>query len=198
MPCIIFAALLMMASYARAMESDVYDINTNLLPGSARVCFSIGYPHTWGVADHYHYDYADIFMTHFNMVCLFYPTNALFSKKLTDYAVYSSDETTAKTAAKNLLKTPNFVPLSFNRVKTIAGDRGWLVESKEKLTVGSVKNPWVSQVETKEFPAICHSYFFDSGKKGSLCIRLITLPDDSSWRTNLDQLVLQTLRLNNN
>ncbi len=150
-----------------------------------------------GVTDQYHFDYADVFFfAHFNMVCLFYPTNDSFSKHLTAYEVFCSDKTTAKRGAKSFLKDTNYIELSFSGVKTIAGDHGWLIESKRKLTVGTVKNPFVSQIETKDFPAICHSYFFDSGKKGSLCIQITTLTDDPSWRSELDNLVLKTLQLN--
>jgi hypothetical protein len=146
--------------------------------------------------------------------------NMLMEKGHTLYSIWPSEGATAAEAATTFfneeLSAPAFTPKNMTPIKTSAGDSGWLVESESYL----VKDPAISklildpvfmrktnaveeitQLEEKvkpsqKTPVIYHDFFFHSGKLGAIRVEIMTEAADAPWRSQLDRLVLETLRFN--
>jgi hypothetical protein len=103
----------------------------------------------------------------------------------TIWRTWRSAGTTAKAAAESyvtdLRRSGIYKERNVTEVKTKAGDSGYLVECEANLVQG---------------PVISHDYFFHVGAKGAIRILIVTPADGAVSRSELDRLVLQTLRFN--
>ncbi len=174
---------------SQALESDVYSINLSPVPPSALVSFSIGYPKGWKVTEEPGHQLQDVYydvVTPFydtDLICAFLQTNAWNETNWTSFTIFRSTGETAKDAAKLLLKNMHqlgtYTERSLGPIKTSAGDEGWLLEC---------------QANFKGNRVISHDFFFHCGTKGSIRIEIVTQAKDSSWRSELDHLVLETIK----
>jgi hypothetical protein len=197
-------------AHVRALDWNTFSINQNPVPANAVVSFSIGYPQGWKMMQTGWWR-EDIYFDHpvppapTEMVCAFsQPSWVANLTNLTMFAIFDSYGRPAKDAAESFAR--NMKDYTLSPVKTAAGDSGWLLESR-----GDVKiNPSISESEftgsglsVHLIPAFTNSavekvigqqYFFHSGSKGSIRICIMTPAGDSVLRSELDKLVLQTLR----
>ncbi|HTV43335.1 MAG TPA: hypothetical protein VMF08_22425 [Candidatus Sulfotelmatobacter sp.] len=215
--CLVLAA----AARTRPLDWNVFSINQNPVPATAVVSFSIGYPKGWHAMqtgawrqDIY---YGLITPLPDPFICAISPPPVTFSPtNWTAFFIFPSWDKTAKDAAEGLAKSlsqrtnppaalaPNsfsgsglnvkllpattkpvfgmtspYIVKGLTLITTAAGDSGWLVESEATTTAGKT---------------IAHDYFFHSGKKGSIRINIVTPEWNQGLRSDLDKLVLQTLR----
>ena len=147
-------------------------------------------------------------------------TNTLKEQEHVLYTVWPSGGATAKEAAETFFNdkrgAAGYAHKSIKPVKTRAGDSGWLVESDGYL----IKDPAIAKLTLdpafmrktnaldeiiqleknvkpdQKIPVIYHDFFFHSGKLGAIHIQIMTETANSSWRSQLDRLVLDTLRFN--
>lgn len=214
--CIMLAA----AARTRALEWNVFSINQNPVPATAVFSFSIGYPKGWHARQTGAWR-QDIYFGLVTplpdpFICTFWqPAARLNPTNWTSFVIFPSWSETAKVAAEGFAKslsqranarptpaapapdslnglavklvaakplcekTSPWIEKRLRPVTTAAGDSGWLVESEASTTTGKL---------------IAQDYFFHSGKKGSIRINIITQGRNQSLRSDLDKLVLQTLR----
>jgi len=218
-PIILFAALLMTAGYAWSMESDTYYLNLLPTPHSALVAFSIGYPKGWRVNEDSSLQRADVYndialpSPGIN-ICSFNECGTNIQKNgMTTYRIWRSNGTTAKEAAEKFIASMKphdwEKEKSLSPAKTSAGDSGWLVESEgyinyypgPKKGTNAMPNllPMMqSNAPCEKIPVVFHDFFFHVGNRGAIQIEITTGADKASWRSEMDQLVLQTLRFNEN
>lgn len=159
----------------------------------------------------------------FGFICSFNPlatTNALNEHGHTAYSVWPSGGATAAEAAATFFNDNRnewaYTHKSLTPIKTSAGDSGWLVESESYL----FKDPAISKLTldpafmrktnaldeitrleknarpSQKIPVIFHDFFFHSGNLGAIRVEIMTDSGDVSWRSQLDHLVLETLRFN--
>jgi hypothetical protein len=143
-------------------------------------------------------------------------TNLFKDQCYTEYSIWPSRGATAKEAAEAFFKDKRtataYTQKSITQIKTSAGDSGWLVESESYITFGGLdpailKNAKASGLSvqlvpiegpTQKIPIIYHEFFFHSGSLGSIRVEIMTQSANPSWRSQLDQVVLQTLQFNGN
>jgi hypothetical protein len=218
-------AFIAMAAPIEAIDWETLTVNGNPIPPQATVSFSIGYPKGWHVFQNYSQERHDIYNgiatpSQFGPICSFdqLVTNIaapITNQTFTMYWVLPSDGAPAKDAAEaffsNKQKTTSYTSTSIKLIKTRAGDSGWLVESEGFLMIGTdpidSKNAKafdpnsliVQLVEikpTKKIPIIYDDFFFHSGPLGAIHIEIMTERANISRRSQLDDLVLNTLRFN--
>lgn len=217
--CMMMAA----AAQTRALEWNVFSINQNPVPATAVVSFSIGYPKGWRAiqSGSWRQDiYFDLITPQqSSFICTISPPPlTLNATNWMLFFIFPSEGNTAKGAAEGFAKSlsqranapaapvapatpaPNslngldvkfvaakplfemtspWIEKRLRPVTTAAGDSGWLVESEASTTTGKM---------------IAQDYFFHSGKKGSIRIDIVTHAWNKGLRSDLDNLVLQTLR----
>jgi hypothetical protein len=182
-----------------ALESDRYTINPPPVPMEALVSFSIGYPKGWKVSQDDRLQrqpvYNDLIVPVDNWVCSFsdtntfrlMPTNFNTNSKIvltnfTDFTIWRSGGTIAKEEAEKLSafmqKSGLYQKMDLRQVKTAGGETGWLLESR------SINgHSWIA-----------HDFFFHAGPRGCIRIMIVTSENESAWRSDLDRLILETLR----
>lgn len=207
------AMMIAAASHVRALDWNTFSINQNPVPANAVVSFSIGYPQGWKVMQTGWWR-EDIYFDHAvppaptEMVCAFsQPPSAANRTNVTMFAIFDSHGRPAKEYAESFARnTKNYTLSPF---KTVAGDSGWLLESKSDCTIGEPigKPPSLGEfnrngLSVQLIPAdtkvivekvIDQQYFFHSGSKGSIRVEIMTSQWNSALRSDLDKLVLQTL-----
>jgi hypothetical protein len=137
----------------------------------------------------------------------------------TSYLIWPSDGATAAEAAATFFndnRSAAFTHKSMTPIKTSAGDSGWLVETESYL----FKDPAISKLlldpafmrktnvmdeitrleknvkPSQKIPVIFHDFFFHSGELGAIRVEIMTEAAEAPWRSQLDRLVLETLRFN--
>lgn len=210
---------MMIAATARvhALDWNVFSINQNPVPATAVVSFSIGYPNGWQAMQNSSWRqdiYNDIVtpLPGCGIICNFWqhPSSANLTN-WTNFVIFRSSGKTARDAAESLARNMrDYTEKSLSPVKTAAGDSGWLLESKCDFKIGEPIGGPISPgkfnrngLTVQLIPAdsrftvekeIDHEYFFHSGSKGSIRIEIMTPAWNQALRSELDKLVLQTLR----
>ena len=180
---IMFSAVFITATaQTLALESDVFSINQFAISHSSPVSFSIGYPKGWRVTQDSSPQLGGFITTDGIWICTFWPTN-YSSTNWTTFTIWRSGGATTKEAAESFLASTRkdgiYTEKGLSSVRTSAGDSGCLVECEANINGVRV---------------IAHDFFFHSGNKGAIRILIVTPAADSSWRSELDQMVSQTLR----
>jgi hypothetical protein len=215
---LIFGVLLaLLAVQTRAMDWSALTLNQRpVMPTRTGppACFSIGYPKGWQVTEDPTCSPNIYDNTIYDSFCMFTPGNKIGSlkpQKLTLYSVWPYGDANAKDAAETFLKDTRLPRTAFRKhlspIITSAGDSGWLVESEGDLPLYHLDTLFtngmdLSKIKTnhskfENVPVIFHDYFFSSGisrNEQAVKIEIMTQTTDSSIRSQLDQLVLQTLR----
>jgi len=215
----IFGALsALLAPQTWALDWDTLSINQNPTPAEALISFSMGYPKGWQAFEDPAIAYQDIndnvvVSSHrYDAICSFTPngqTNLSQPPAIASCSIWPAGDVTAKEAAEAFFKDTRSAAVYSHKhlspVATSAGDSGWLVESKGTLrfwptvvTNGIDINLEKDNLKFEETPVIYHDFFFRSGNshgnKEAIHINIMTRASDSSCRSELDHLVLQTLR----
>jgi hypothetical protein len=213
------SALIVMAAQTQAMDWDTLSVNEDPIPPQVTPSFSIGYPKGWQIIDfnQKQHDIYNVVSPHpVGPSWIFgqpHTANTLKEQVATFYLISWSYAMTAREAAdiffNNKQTATAYTQKSIRPVKTSAGDSGWLVESEGYLIYGPdpalLKNAKASglniQLEksdkpSQKIPVIYHDFFFQSGNLGAIQIQIITQTANASWRSQLDRLVLDTLRFN--
>jgi hypothetical protein len=203
---IIFGAMFITAATQLwALESDMFSIHQFAVSHSSPVSFSIEYPKGWKLTQDSTPHFGEAMTMDQNWICTFWPTN--FTP--TNYAGFtifrSRRVATVQEAADELSKVSSRIGIytqkSFSSVKTGAGESGYLVESEANFD--DVKTPPILPKIDNAIGAVrpiklgrvvLQEYFFHSGSKGSIRIEILTREVDSSFRLELNQMVLKTLR----
>ncbi|HUA65993.1 MAG TPA: hypothetical protein VME24_09105 [Alphaproteobacteria bacterium] len=220
---VIFSGMMIAAtSHVRALVWNTFSINQNPVPPNAIVSFSIGYPKGWN-AFHDSNWRDDIYFDHpigpsGENICIFsqpYPnansTNWMntISRSFTMVAIFYSHDRPAREAAESFAK--GCTEKSLSSVETVAGDTGWLLESEHDFKIKVGPPPPMANFSGNDHNVVLkpvggpdahddvekvigQEYFFHSGSKGSIRIEIVTSAGDSAFRSELDKLVLQTLR----
>jgi hypothetical protein len=200
------AAFITATTQTRALESDVFYINQFAISHSSPVSFSIGYPKGWQVTQYSNSPQGESIAADDGLICIFRHTNYL-STNWISFTIWRSGGATAEEAADSfsasVSKGGPYAVKSSGSVRTSAGDSGWLVECDGNLglhqiaTNGSAAgSPFKAAPTTGQIRAVSHDYFFHCGNKGSIRVTIMTRAADSALRSELDQMVLQTLRFN--
>lgn len=145
-------------------------------------------------------------------------TNTLKEQGFTGYSIWASGGATAKEAAEKFFTDKRtasaYTQKSLKPVNTGVGEPGWLVESDGYVITDSaitklISDPafWKSTNAVDEYvqltknlkpsqetPIVYHDFFFHSGPLGAIRIEIMTQAANTSWRSRLDRLVLETLR----
>ncbi|MGC9940677.1 MAG: hypothetical protein ABSE48_02515 [Verrucomicrobiota bacterium] len=192
----------------QALESDVYSINKPPVPGEALVSFSIGYPKGWRVMEDPRHQQTDVYYDVVgpipsSMICAFWPTNI---SSATSYVVWRTEGASNLKAAEHFLASVHQLGLYKEKiitaVRTSTGDSGCLVECEADLENNIVVPPNLLGTKTGVLLSpihgvgrvVSHDYFFRGGEKGCIRISIVTQTVDLSSRSELDQMVLKTLR----
>lgn len=145
-------------------------------------------------------------------------TDAFKEQGYTAYQIWPSTGASAKDAAEAFFNDKRtataYTQKSIAPIKTRAGDLGWLVESEGYL----LTDPVISKLmfdraflkstnamqhlikleknlkPSQKTPIIYHDFFFHSGTLGAIRIEIWTQEANASWRSQLDRMVLETLR----
>jgi hypothetical protein len=213
-----FSALVIMAAQTQAIEWDTF-ISANPVPASALVSFSIGYPKGWTVCEIPGIQHQDLGPLYDSPPEWIFGGSGPTNLQNFTVTIWRSDDATAEETPEEFLADMRKLHGNGRAFKTSAGDSGWLVESKDYLVCHL---PWLSndpswplsrnilsdlpQMQQSrqpsiKVPVIFDSFFFRSespGNKAGIQIQIMTNAADSSRRAELEQLVLQTLRFNNN
>jgi hypothetical protein len=212
-----FSALFIMAAQVQAIEWDTL----NPSPGPAS--FSIGYPKGWQVYEAPAPQRQDLF---FNNPCpphvyVIFGTGSTNLHDIASYTISCSSDETAKEADEKSIADMRrlYGDGRLSTVKTSAGDSGWLLERKGcgiahpvwlandpswpvgKNILSDLPQKGQSQRPSIKISIVYHDFFFRSnspGNQAGIYVEIMTNAADSSRRAELDQLVLQTLRFNNN
>jgi hypothetical protein len=204
------SALIAMSAQTQAMDWDTFTGNEYSIAPPATVSFSIGYPKGWRVTDlnqRQHDIYKDVVvLPPVGPIWIFFgsATTDLKEQGHTFYTIEQSCGTTAKEAAEEFImdiqSASAYTPTSISPVKTSAGDSGWLVESEGYLfndpAIGKLArdSEFIGKTPGQKIPVIYHDFFFHTGKMGAIRIQIMTDTANASWRSQLDRVVLDTLR----
>jgi hypothetical protein len=218
-------AFIAMAAQTQAMDWDTVTVNGAPIPPQATVSFSIGYPKGWHAFQDYSQGWHDIYNGNVvaprnsGPICNFgqmATTHTFREQKITWYSIWPSGEATAKEAAEKIFTDKRTATAhtqkSLKPIKTNAGNAGWLVESESYMPYSPgppdpafFKNAKAAnqtvQLEaidkpTQKIPIIYHDFFFHTGTLGAIHIQIMTETGNRSWRSQLDDIVLKTLRFN--
>lgn len=198
-----FSVLLLATLRAQALESDVFSIHQSALSHSEPVSFSIAYPKGWSVTQSGPQGFlSDYTIVDNNLICSFWPTNPSAG---TAFVIWRSGRLTAQEAAHefstNVWRHGDYTVNHLRPVKTSAGDSGYLVESDGSIELGRLATnncPPGSLVRFEStgqrLQVVSHDYFFHSGPEGSIRIMITTPKTDTVSQSELDRMVLETLR----
>jgi hypothetical protein len=214
---VIFSGLMIAAAaHVRALEWNTFSINQNPVPPNAIVSFAIGYPKGWQVSQDSNWRH-DIYFglavgprgEAIAMITPLHPN--LISTELTLVAIFYGHDRPAKEAAESFAR--GYTKESLSPVRTASGDSGWLLESERVFKIGGpiTKGGFTgSGLSVQLIPAyitpvgptvekkfVDQQYFFHSGSKGSIRVEITTPAGNSVLRSELDKLVLRTLRFGN-
>jgi len=179
-----------------AMETDEFSIYQCAVSHSSPVSFSIAYPKGWKVTQDSSIHVGAYLVSDGIFICTFWTTNS----SATNYAgftIFRSRGATEEEAAQEFSKE------GLKPVKTSGGDSGYLLEFDEiydnkkfprlqeipglAVTLGDPQPLKLGQVIRQEF-------FFHGGNKGSIRVEIETREVDSLFRSELDKMVLETLK----
>lgn len=201
---IIFSALFMTVAQSWALESDLFIIHQFAVSHSSPVSFSIEYPKGWRVTQELKSHSGEYLAADGFWVCAFWPTN-IFPTNFAGFTIFRSGGVTAQEAVDtfSVISSRNgtYTKKGLSSVKTNAGDSGYLLESEANFdNVNTSTNlpkftNAVNNVQViKLGQVVLQDFFFHSGNKGSIRIEILTRKTDSSFRSELDEMVLNTLR----
>ena len=146
-------------------------------------------------------------------------TNTLEQQSFTTYLIWRAGAGTARENAEAFFNgkrstETEYCHKSIKAVKTSAGDSGWLVESEGYITSNpavrklvldpdfmKTTNAWNEILALnktvkpdRKIPVTFHDFFFHSGSPGAIQIEIMTHTANASWRSQMDRMVLGTLR----
>jgi hypothetical protein len=172
MRCLILTWIGLIAATAmqtRAMEWNVYRLNENPVPTLALASFSIGYPRGWK-ANQVNDERGDIYFD--TVIQPVNPTTMICSFCPTNIMNQANWASIVIFLSGNKMAK---LEKNLSPIKTSAGNSGCLREYQTGQEVSQ-------------------DFFFHCGQKGAIRIEIVTRAADKNLRSELDHLVLQTLR----
>lgn len=199
------ATFIIVAAQSRAMETDEFNTHQFAVSHSSPVSFSIAKPKGWTVTQDSRLHSGEDMVSDGYWICTFWTTN-FPSTNDAGFTIFRAGGATAKEAADEFSKLSSrigiYTPKGLTSVKTSAGDPGYLLECEANLD--DVKAPPLNLQgievgdihQIKPGQVIVQEFFFHSGNKGSIRVEVLTREVDSSFRSELDKMVLETLTFN--
>jgi hypothetical protein len=202
------ATFIIVSALSRAMETDEFNIHQFAVSHSCPVSFSIAKPKGWTVTQDSRLHSGEDMVSDGYWICTFWATN-FPSTNYANITIFRSGGPTAKEAADEFAKlssrTGIYMQKGLTSVKTSADTSGYLLECEANfdnetppnlqglmVTVGAMHQIKLGRVFVQDF-------FFHSGNrgnKGSIRVEILTREVDSSFRSELDKMVLETLTFN--
>jgi len=138
-----------------------------------------------------------------NWICTFWPTNFV-PTNYAGFTIFRFGGATAREAVDEFSKLFSRIEIytqkGLNTVKTSAGDSGYLLECEANLDNVKAPPPNLQGIKVGDIhqiklgQVVLQEFFFHGGNKSSIRVEILTREVDSSFRSELEKMVLETLR----
>ena len=187
------------------METDEFNIHQFAVPHSSPVSFSIAKPKGWAVTQDSRLHSGEDMVSDVNWICTFWTTN-FPSTNDAGFTIFRAGGATAKEAADEFSNFSSRIGIYITKgLTSVRRARATLVTCLSvRANLDDVKAPPLNLQgievgdihQIKPGQVIVQEFFFHSGNKGSIRVEVLTREVDSSFRSELDKMVLETLTFN--